>query len=229
MASEHPDPELTEYRPVSGWALAALLLGFATPVAFIHPMLWCVPAAGVGLAAYALYRLGHAEVAMVGRKAALIGLLVSLVMAAAAPTHYATHNYWLSARAEELGARWFEAIRTGQNQRAFDMMFHPPTRHDEPPPNAPEGSPPAQAPFASFLQRPTMKKLIELGRQAHPVTTQADVMPEEFGRQVVFVWYEIGPSDPAATKPFVVELQTQRQLEPEGHERWLVLSVRSNL
>ena len=79
MSSEHPDPEMADYRPVSGIGIAALLIGLAAPLALVHPMLWCVPAIGAGVAIVALVRIRRSEIPLIGRKAAILGLVLSLL------------------------------------------------------------------------------------------------------------------------------------------------------
>ena len=76
---EHPDPDLAEYRPVSGWGVAALLVGLVSAAASAHPLLWCLPLAGVVVSLIALRRIARSEIKLLGRKAALIGLAFSLI------------------------------------------------------------------------------------------------------------------------------------------------------
>ncbi len=64
---EHPEPSLVEYRPFCGWAIAALLIGLGSASAAIHPLLWMVPLAGIGVAAFALLRIRRTASPMVGR------------------------------------------------------------------------------------------------------------------------------------------------------------------
>jgi hypothetical protein len=228
MPLEHPDPELAEYRPVNGWAVAALVLGFVAALAFAHPLLWWVPLVGVAVAIVALVRIRRSDVPTVGRKAAIIGLVFSLAIATAAPTRYLTRNYWLASRAEELADQWFARLRDGQTQQAFDLMFHVPPRrlpvpHEGPaPPGAEEKSA-----LDLFLQRPAVTRLLALGDRAHPIRLQTAVAPEEMGRQIVGLWYQVEPPNEHSLQPFIVELQTQRRIDPDGQERWLIQSVGS--
>ena len=97
IASEQIDRGVAEYRPISGWALAALFIGLVSFVALFHPLLWSVPMAGVVVSLIALLRISHADVPLVGRKAALIGLAFSLLYGVAAPARVASRDYWLRA------------------------------------------------------------------------------------------------------------------------------------
>ena len=229
MPLEHPDPELASYRPVNGWAVAALLLGFTAPLAFADPLLWWVPLVGVAVAIVAMLRIRRSDVVTVGRKAAIVGLVLSLAIAAAAPVRYLTRNYWLVARAEELSNQWFERIRAGQTQQAFDLMFHVPARHTPPPHGGPAAPPePDKTALETFMERPAVTKLLALGDRAHPIRVQAGIMPEQMGRQTVSLWYQVEPPNEHSLQPFIVQLETQRSVDPDGQERWMIQSVFSN-
>jgi hypothetical protein len=227
MPSEHPDPELAGYRPVNGWAVAALLLGFIAPMAFAHPLLWWVPLVGIAIAIVALLRIRRADIPTVGRKAAIVGLVLSLAIATSAPTRYLTRNYWLVTRAEELADRWFERIRAGQTQQAFDLIFHVPPRHASPP-HGDSAAPPEDAEktgLETFLARADIVKLLALGDRAQPRHVETAILPEEMGRQTVSLAYQIESPNEHSPQPFIVQLQTQRRIDPDGQERWLIQSV----
>ena len=42
--------ELQSYRAISPWTPLTVLLGLASPLALVHPLLWIVPLAGILLA-----------------------------------------------------------------------------------------------------------------------------------------------------------------------------------
>jgi hypothetical protein len=235
MPSEHPDPELAGYRPVNGWAIAALLLGVAAPLAFADPLLWWVPLVGIAIAIVALARIRRSDLPTVGRKAAIFGLILSAMIATAAPARYLTRNYWLVARSEELANRWFDRLRDGQTQAAFDLMFHVPPRHVPPPHEAAhegahEGTaasaaPPEKAELDSFLARPPVPRLLALGDRLQRKRVQTSVMPENMGRQTVSLWYQIDVADEHPLKPLIVQLETQRRIDPDGQERWWIQNI----
>jgi hypothetical protein len=230
MQSEHPDPELAGYRPVNGWALAALLLGFAGPLAFADPLLWWVPLVGIAIAIVALARIRRSDLPTVGRKAAIVGLILSLAVAAAAPTRLLTRNYWLVARADELANQWFERLRAGQTRQAYDLMFHSSPRH-VPPPHIGSAAPPEaseKSGLENFLEKPPVPKLLALGDGARAKRVQAGISPEEMGRQNVSLWYQVEPPGEQSPQPYVVQFLTQRRLDPDGKERWLIQTVWGN-
>jgi hypothetical protein len=56
-----PNEKSTPTPYVSGAAVAALLLGLLSPLAFIGPLLWAAPVMGVSIALFALVQLDRAE------------------------------------------------------------------------------------------------------------------------------------------------------------------------
>jgi len=227
MPSEHPDPELAGYRPVNGWAVAALLLGFAAPLAFADPLLWWVPLVGIAIAIVALMRIRRSDLPTVGRKAAIFGLILSAVVATAAPARYLTRNYWLVARSDELANQWFERIRDGQTQGAFDLMYHAAARHIPPPHEGSTTSAESaeKTELATFLARPPVPRLLALGDRVQRKRVQTSVMPEDMGRQTVSLWFQIDATGEHSLKPLIVQLETQRRIDPNGQERWLIQNI----
>ena len=82
--SEAHASELPDYHPVSGLAVAGLMLGLLSAIALIDPIGWLLPPVGILLSAVALWRIARSSPAMVGRKAALVGLSLSVLLGAAA-------------------------------------------------------------------------------------------------------------------------------------------------
>ena len=115
-----------------------------------------------------------------------------------------------------MGQKWLDAICSGQTQRAYDLMIHRPPAHP---------SPDGKTPFDFFLEEAVVTKLLKFGGKAAHVPIVWGINPEEMGRQAVLVWYQVGPLDETTHKPFIVQINTQRQVEPDGRERWMVLGV----
>src|SRR5262245_41408506 len=80
----------TNYHPLSGLAVAGLVMALASPLAFLHPVLWLLPMAGAAVSAAALRRITLAWPEQAGRRLALLGLCVGLIVAAAAPARLFT-------------------------------------------------------------------------------------------------------------------------------------------
>jgi hypothetical protein len=114
--------ELTAYRPVSAWAIVAFLAGLASPIALMHPLGLLVPAAGIALATWTFYSLGHADPPPTGRRWAVAGLVLSLFFSAAAPVRFVVRRHALQQRACAICEQWLEAIRQNRPWLAFELM-----------------------------------------------------------------------------------------------------------
>jgi hypothetical protein len=223
--AEQPDLDVVGYRPVSKLAVAALLFGLAAASALAHPLLWCVPLLGVVLAIAALVRLKRAEVPMIGRKAAIVGLVLSILFGAIAPVHSATVNYWLLARAQRLADEWFARIQTGRVQEAYDLMLHS-TGGKHPPPPGPHGDATndVHTELETFAERQPEAKLLKMGAAAKPQFLAAEVTPDEGDRSAIGLLYRVPIQGEGAATHLTVQFNVQRRMEPGG-ERWLISSV----
>src|SRR5262249_44099829 len=72
---------------IGALAIVALLLGIAAPLSLAAPLLWAIPLFGIAVAALALVRITASEGALIGRRAAVIGLAVSVASLCAAASH----------------------------------------------------------------------------------------------------------------------------------------------
>src|SRR5687767_14150516 len=85
--------ELPGYQPLSVSAIVGLVLGLISFTALFHPVLWLVPVLGVVVNLYALSSMDDSRPA-VGRKSAMIGLVLSLLLGAAAPARIYSYEYF---------------------------------------------------------------------------------------------------------------------------------------
>ena len=79
------DEEVARYRAISSLAVAGLLAGLLSPLAMFAAVLWLVPLAAVVLSGLALRRIATRSPELVGRPAALAGLLLGTAFLVAAP------------------------------------------------------------------------------------------------------------------------------------------------
>ena len=71
------------YCAVSLPAMAGLLLGLASGLAFLHPMLWLVPLLAIGVCLFALRQIDRYVPNLTGRAAARIGLSLAVIFGVA--------------------------------------------------------------------------------------------------------------------------------------------------
>jgi hypothetical protein len=226
LLPEHPDPDLIDYRPVSGWAVAALLCGLTSILALVHPLLWCLPISGAVVSLVALRRIGRSGVKLLGRKAALIGLAFSVIYGIAAPVRLKTREHWLVARADRLADEFLEDLRTRQLDQAFALMLrsvekvpsHRPTAGDK------ADSEPQDARQLFFSEQP-VATLLSLGAQARAVRLETAILTPEDIRQPVGVLYRIQNAAASDSNPLEVLIYVEQIFDGEGQERWWITRV----
>jgi len=117
------EPAVDGYRPVSGMAVAALVVGVLSIAAIFHPGFWFLPILGAVFAAMALRQLAQPDSLVIGRTAALAGLGLSLFLAALAPTESVTRIWIKNRRAEHVAARWADAVLEGKILDAHSLLM----------------------------------------------------------------------------------------------------------
>lgn len=160
---------LDDYRPVSGFAVAGLLLGLGSVAALIHPVLWVVPLCGVVATWYALRQIALGSPPLLGRKAALIGLTLSLIFGLSGPLVNWAHRRALRAQALEMAAEWFTAWRENRPDYAIRLSQRSTTKTGR------DKSPLAESDSRDRLLGSLRKDvheqpadlLLKLGKQAH--------------------------------------------------------------
>lgn len=120
LETDEPE-ELQEYRPISTLAVVGLIAGMFSVLAFVHPTLWCLPALGAAISAWALRRLTTSAVPQLGRRAALVGLTLSLLFGATAVTRFGIFRWQMRVETMQLSKQWFEALRDRDPYRAHQL------------------------------------------------------------------------------------------------------------
>jgi hypothetical protein len=119
------DTAVTEYRAVSGLALVGLGFGILSPLALLSPGLWILPGVGIVASGLALVRIAREQPALLGRKAAMVGLVVSVLMAAAAPAEWLTYRWIMDREARQIAAAWFGFLADDEPHKAYELTMDP--------------------------------------------------------------------------------------------------------
>lgn len=116
-------PEAAAYRPLSVAAVLALLLGLASFTALLTPMLWAVSFVGIIVSIVAWVRIHRFEPPLTGRTAALLGLILSLFTAAAAPTQWYVRRTLLVQEAQQFVQLFFDFLKEDQPHKAHQLSM----------------------------------------------------------------------------------------------------------
>jgi hypothetical protein len=113
--------ESATYRPVSGLALAALVLGASSAVALVSPLFFVVPLVAVAVAVAALADVGRDGAAKAGRFAAVAGLALAAGFGAQSLMSDVVSRSIAAGRATAAAEILLQAMREGRQADAEAM------------------------------------------------------------------------------------------------------------
>jgi hypothetical protein len=116
----HPDEEIA-YRSISASSMVGLALGLLAPLSLIGPLLWVIPIVGLTVSLAALMRIAASEGALVGRWAALAGLVLCVVSLSTAASRSTIAKVLVSRQARAAAIEWIATLQAGQSQQAFEQ------------------------------------------------------------------------------------------------------------
>jgi len=218
------------FRTISVLSIVSLVLGLASPLAMIAPLLLVLPITGAVLALLAIRRIAVSDGALIGRTAAVIGLVLSVAWASAPLARAAVAKEMLSRQARDVALDWFHLLQQGDAKQAFDLTLA--SRQASAPANrpGPDGAP-VVPPFDAFRADPVVKFLLEHAASA-PVHYVRDIAFDASSSQGPRIRQEFtvragkdsnGPSDTS------IELILQRAREyNDGPWQWLVSAYESD-
>ncbi len=121
--SEAQEADIAEYRSVSLLSLAALGLGLLSPLALAFPLFLVVPVLAVLAALAAMRVIAANPSSLIGRKAAIVGLMLGLLFGAAAPARVFSRDWVMQHRARAFAQSWFELLREGRFYEAHQLTL----------------------------------------------------------------------------------------------------------
>ena len=121
--SLRPDERpLAEYRAVSRMAIFALLLGGASALTLIHPLLSIVPLAAIACSVVAVRAIATSDGQLVGKRLALAGLCLATLFLGWGLAQYTVRQAALVGQAQRVCDGWLALIRRGELQAAHQLM-----------------------------------------------------------------------------------------------------------
>jgi hypothetical protein len=223
------EPELVQYRSLSGLAMAGLLVGLLSWLAMLSPTLWVLPVAGLVINAIALRRLATSAVAMVGRKAALVGLLLSAAFAAAGPVQWTTYRWFMRNEARQFGLMWFDFLAGGEPHKAYELLAPALQRHplDDDLWRQYPGNSRARRDLEIFVRRPSVAALLKLRGQAQVRYYDTEEQWQDRDGDWVYQTYAVTCPVQGEPTTFFVGLVLQRSFETStGRAFWKVANTR---
>ncbi|MGA2061509.1 MAG: hypothetical protein ABSG67_13585 [Thermoguttaceae bacterium] len=127
--TEQTDEQVAEYRSISGWAVAGLIMGLLSPLALADPLLWAAPIAAGMVCIRAFGQIKQNAPAMIGRKAALVGLWLAVFSLTAAYSDWVYFRWRIRDEARQAALFWFDLLAKDRPELAFQLTVVPRLRH----------------------------------------------------------------------------------------------------
>ena len=112
--------ELGRYTSLSSLAVCAFLLGLASLVALLSPLLVVVPIAGIIVSLLALLRINNSAGALSGTKLVYIALALSVVCVVAGPLRVKVRDRLYQSQADASAQEWLQLLAKAENQQALN-------------------------------------------------------------------------------------------------------------
>lgn len=226
------EPDAIQYRAISGLAAGALALGLIAPIAFAAPALWVVPILGVASSVLALRRVASYAPALLGRKAALAGLALSVLFGVAAPTSWLVYRWELRNEARRFGAFWFDFLLKNEPHKALQLTENHQLRQpldDSLWEFYPKGSE-SRTRLEQFLHDKTVRTLLALGDKAIVRYYDTERHGKDIGRDTVLQTYAVTFQSEGEPTTFFVALEMDRFPVPAtGRAYWRVANVSAGI
>ena len=217
--------ESADYHSLCVLAVISLVIGVAAPLCLFAPLLTAVPLFGAAIALVALRRIACSDGVMVGRAAALVGLILCIVSVSAAASRNWGIEYLRTRQATAAGIRWIELLNSGHEQQAYNMTvegIEPANRRD-----ADEPAEAAVDPVEQFAAQPAVEAVLSIGASAGVrFTGNLSYQPHSNGTCLIVQRYLVTPTgDQAGQRPIAVRLSMQRGYAPGMPQmQWMVAS-----
>jgi hypothetical protein len=226
--STRVEPEIVQYRVISGWAVAALVLGLLSPAAIVAPILWLIPAMGFVAALIAMRSITAAQGQKSGWYLALLGLMLAIFFGAAGPARAITRNLWLETRAERLAHVFVDLLRQNKPLEAHELTKVASQRKPLGD-NALEliqKNPDMKREYERFLSSELVQTLLERGKTAEVGLSSASFLRSDEGRDALTVEYHITTRDQDKPLTLSGQIGLERTVElMTGKERWRVIPM----
>jgi hypothetical protein len=219
------DAAVAQYRPVSAVAVCGLILGIVSPAVFFHPVMWLVPAVGVLVSAAGLLRIAASNGELIGRRAAMIGLWLSVAWLVAGPTDWASYRWALRREARQFAQYWFDFLAQNRPREAHQLTLSPKRRaplDDHLAQRYSEGSQWAEQ-LSGFLKDQLVSVMLAQGANARVEYIGSPGLGHEERYDLVTLRYAIHYPDGAQEQTAYALLYLHRLYLEDGRANWQIV------
>jgi len=219
------EEQLVRYRDLNKLALVALLVGLASVLALVHPLLTLVPVVGVACALISLRTIRSNPEIWTGAWLAVIGLVLSLFFLGWGFGWSATRPGRLATQAQRFADDWFKLAQRNELYAAHQLRIDTPSR-------APVTarlddyyrSQPADMrdAFQSFSKSPVIEALVNAGPE-HPPEFVGVARTESAGlTDTLYLRYRLPAVKDQPQWSILISVKR------EGEDRWQVFTISGN-
>lgn len=224
--------ESTQYRAVSPIAIVALILGLVSVSSLLHPSGCAIALLGAVVSVVALNRLA-ASPELIGRKAALLGLALSIAFGVAAPAQSLTTRWWLEREAEPVALGWFRYLQQDQPELAHQMtQIYASRQRPDLVLDFYRHTPEAKENLTEFVADPLIRTLLALGDKAQVRLYETGDITFDKEGELIQQYYAVTYPDERTRQPrtFFVQINLDRLTHKgTGETRWRVISTRGGV
>ncbi len=213
--------ELGRYTSLSSLAVCAFLLGLASLVALMAPLLVVVPIAGIFVSLLALVRINGSAGALSGKKLATCALALSVVCGIASPLRIKVRDALYQRQANRSARDWLELVTNNETEQALGRLSgNAKMSLMGPPPVG--GPPPAYDPQTLALKLAQDTLVAKLQEEAHHGELEfatREFLCDTTGPipRVAMVYQTVEPDN-----SLTIKLVLLRSVSPDKGGEWLV-------
>jgi hypothetical protein len=226
--TDSQDAELSEYRPLSGLAVAALAFGLLAATSLIDPLLWALPAVGTVLGLLAIRRIKKQWPALSGRGMAWLGLVLSLVFLVAGPTQWLAYRWQVRAEARRFSEMYFRVLTNRHPERAFQLALPPPQRQslkdDDQLWSFYRNNQKMRLGLENFVKAPVVRTLLALGSERAIIRFYETLDQEgiDGNRDLVKERFAVTYEEEGEKKTFFADVRMMREQVAGGGAEWSI-------
>lgn len=170
-----------EYPAVSRLAVVALLLAISAAGALANLLFVCSAVAGAALAVIALWSIARADRPLLGRRVAILALLLSLLFGAWGLTWRTVRQQVVGNEARQVADQWLQLVREGRLAEAHQLHLSRSARQ------APgldladfyKNTREARQDMDTFFSAPPLSQIVEAGPRGQLRFLQCDSLQDE--------------------------------------------------
>ncbi|NQT37619.1 MAG: hypothetical protein HQ581_09030 [Planctomycetes bacterium] len=231
--SQHPsrfsdaaEADLAEYRSVSGIAVAGLVFGVLSLGAMVDPLAWILPLVGILFCATALVHIAGSDRSLIGRKAALVGLALSVTFGTAGPVELFCSRWLVRREARQFAEAWFEYLRQGEPHKAHQLTLPLADRLPLDDSLWLEYQQGLRLDLKEELKKPLVRSLLHLGDQAQVRFYQTTMQDRTGNRDRLEMVYAVTYPEGEEKKSYLVSVRLERrEIEHTTRAGWHIIGA----